>query len=178
MSHFEFKTEIPQAEFDAFASSHALSNLLQSYNWSKIKSNWGSMHTGVYQDGRLVGTALVLIKQLPMGFSMFYIPRGPIMDYTNSELVKFYFNALKKEGRRQHALFIKMDPAIEIGKYPSSDQDRPRNGNENWFLPLKRPAPFTRDSFWIFLRPFRQDLPPSSINPKISCRPCQRRPAN
>ena len=130
MSHFEFKTEIPQAEFDAFASSHALSNLLQSYNWSKIKSNWGSMHTGVYQDGKLMGTALVLIKQLPMGFSMFYVPRGPIMDYTDSELVKFYFNALKKEGRRQHALFIKMDPAIEIGKYPSSDQDRPRNGNE------------------------------------------------
>ncbi|MBF0580369.1 peptidoglycan bridge formation glycyltransferase FemA/FemB family protein [Erysipelotrichaceae bacterium RD49] len=131
MSKYEFKTEIPQAEFDAFASSHPLSNLLQSYNWSKIKSNWGSMHTGVYEDGKLVGTALVLIKQLPLGFSMFYAPRGPIMDYTNGELMKFYFNALKKEGRKQRALFVKMDPAIEIGKYPSYDKDRPHNGNEN-----------------------------------------------
>lgn len=130
MSDFTFKLDVPQAEFDAFAAHHPLSNLLQSYSWSKIKSNWGSLHTGVYKDGKLVGTALVLIKQLPAGFSMFYIPRGPIMDYTDQELVDFYFDALRKEGKKHRALFIKMDPGIEIGVYPSSDKERPRNGNE------------------------------------------------
>lgn len=138
MSEFTYKNEIPQAEFDAFGSSHPLCNLLQSYNWSKIKSNWGSMHTGVYKDGKLAGVALVLIKQLPFGFTMFYIPRGPIMDYEDQELVAYYFKQLKKEGRRHHCLFIKMDPCIEVGVYPSGDQTRPRNGNEKFVARIEQ----------------------------------------
>ncbi len=138
MSSYRFELDIPQAEFDAFASKHALSNLLQSYNWSKIKSNWGSLHTGVYHNDQLVGTALVLIKQLPAGFSMFYIPRGPILDYDNEELVQFYIQSLKKLGKKHRALFIKMDPGIEIGKYPSSDATRPRNGNQKYVETLEK----------------------------------------
>ncbi len=130
VSEFTFTTEIPRKDFDAFASSHPMSNLLQSWNWAQIKSNWGHLHTAVYKDGKLVGTALVLIKQLPAGFTMFYIPRGPIMDYDDKPLVSFFLKALKQEAKKHHALFIKMDPGIEIGKYPSSDSDRPRNGNE------------------------------------------------
>lgn len=131
MSEYRFTADVAQKDFDAFASQHPLSNLLQSYNWAKIKSNWDSLHTGVYKDGKLVATALVLIKHLPAGFTMFYIPRGPIMDYHNSELVNFYIDALRQEGKKHRALFIKMDPGIEIGKYPSSDRERPRNGNEH-----------------------------------------------
>lgn len=138
MSQFIFKNEISQQEFDTFASNHALCNLLQSYNWSKIKSNWGSMHTGVYKDGQLTGVALVLIKQLPLGFTMFYIPRGPIMDYDDQELVTFFFQQLRKEGKRHHCLFIKMDPCIEVGVYPSSDTDRPRNGNEKYVSKIEQ----------------------------------------
>ncbi len=130
MSEYQFSTTIAQPEFDAFVKNHELSNLLQSWNWSSIKSNWDSMHTAVYKDGKLAGTALVLIKALPAGFTMFYIPRGPIMDYSDQELVDFFFKNLKKEAKKRRALFIKMDPAIEIGVYPSSDMSRPLNGNE------------------------------------------------
>lgn len=138
MSEFVFKPEIEKSEFDAFASRHPLSNLLQSWSWSEIKSNWDSMHTGVYQDGKLVATALVLIKQLPGGFTMFYIPRGPIMDYDNEQLVEFYFKSLVREGKKHRTLFIKMDPAIEVGKYPSSDSKRPRNGNEKYVASIEK----------------------------------------
>lgn len=138
MSNYRFESNVPQEEFDQFASVHPLSNLLQSYNWSQIKSNWGSLHTGVYENGQLVGTALVLIKYLPAGFSMFYIPRGPIMDYSKEELVQFFFDSLKKIAKKHHALFIKMDPGIEIGKYPSSDTSRPKNGQEAYVQTLEK----------------------------------------
>lgn len=52
------------------------------------------------------------------------------MDYSDQELVDFFFKNLKKEAKKRRALFIKMDPAIEIGVYPSSDMSRPLNGNE------------------------------------------------
>ena len=54
------------------------------------------MYTGVYRDNELVATGLVLIKRLPLSFCMYYLPRGPIMDYKDKELVQYYFDQLKK----------------------------------------------------------------------------------
>lgn len=127
---YSFTTSVSKEEYEAFASRHPLSNLLQSWNWAQIKANWDHLHTGVYQDGKLMATALVLIKHLPAGFTMFYIPRGPIMDYDNQELVNFTLKALRQEAKKHKALFIKFDPGIVVGKYPSTDSNRPRNGQE------------------------------------------------
>lgn len=116
-----FKTDIPQNEFDGFVMNHKYCNLLQSYNWAKVKHNWDHLYTGVYDNGKLVATGLVLIKRLPLSFSMFYIPKGPIMDYKNEELVRFYFSQLKKIAKKQHCLFIKFDPSIHVNDYKSSE---------------------------------------------------------
>ena len=40
-----------------------------------------------YQEDQLVAIAKHLDSTLPLGFSMLYIPRGPIMDYQNKDLV-------------------------------------------------------------------------------------------
>ena len=95
MSYLFFKN-INQEEFDEFVKNHEYCNLLQSYNWAKVKSNWDHMYTGVYKDNELVATGLVLIKRLPLSYCMYYLPRGPIMDYKDKELVQYYFDQLKK----------------------------------------------------------------------------------
>lgn len=95
MSYLFFK-DINQEEFDEFVKNREYCNLLQSYNWAKVKSNWDHMYTGVYRDNELVATGLVLIKRLPLSFCMYYLPRGPIMDYKDKELVQYYFDQLKK----------------------------------------------------------------------------------
>lgn len=130
MPQYEYLSSIGQKEYDDFVAHHPNSNLLQSYRWADIKANWGHLHTAIKENGKIVAAALVLIKRLPGGFSLFYIPRGPVMDYENQELLTFYLDALRKEARKHRALFIKLDPALLIGKYPSSDASRPRNGNE------------------------------------------------
>ncbi|WP_270485873.1 peptidoglycan bridge formation glycyltransferase FemA/FemB family protein, partial [Holdemanella biformis] len=61
MSYLFFKN-INQEEFDEFVEKHECCNLLQSYNWAKVKKNWDHMYTGVYKDNELVATGLVLIK--------------------------------------------------------------------------------------------------------------------
>ena len=95
MSYLFFK-DINREEFDEFVKNHEYCNLLQSYNWAKVKNNWDYMYTGVYRDNELVATGLVLIKRLPLSFCMYYLPRGPIMDYKDKELVQYYFDQLKK----------------------------------------------------------------------------------
>lgn len=120
---YTYKIGIPAQEHDAFASNHAQANLLQSSNWAKIKDNWGNERIGFYEDNQLVAVASVLIQPLPLGFTMIYIPRGPIMDYTNKGLVAFVLDTLKAFGKTQKSLFIKFDPNIHLQAFQTG-QDR------------------------------------------------------
>lgn len=114
---YTYKVGISAQEHDEFAKSSSQTNLLQSSNWAKIKDNWGNERLCFYQDGKLVASASILIKSLPLGFTMLYIPRGPIMDYNNKELVDFVVKSLKKYGKSKHSLFIKCDPALLLKQY-------------------------------------------------------------
>ena len=112
-----FKSNINQKEYDHFVENHPSCSLLQSYKWANIKNNWNSIYTGVYEKDTLVAAGLVLIRPLPLSFSMFYLPRGPILDYKNKELLNFYFTELKKIAKKEHCLFIKFDPSILISSF-------------------------------------------------------------
>lgn len=109
---YTYKLGISPQEHDDFVKKSDQTNLFQSSSWAKIKDNWGNERIGFYKDGQLVASASILIRPLPLGFSMLYIPRGPIMDYTNKELVAFVLKTLKKFGRSKRALFVKFDPYI------------------------------------------------------------------
>ncbi len=113
----EFTDQLSREENDGFVKAHPLCNLLQSSSWADIKSNWDHCYTGVKKDGCLVATAMVLIKRLPLGFTLFYIPRGPIMDYKDQALTAFMLKELKKLGKKHHCLYIKIDPYILKNQY-------------------------------------------------------------
>ena len=100
-----FKTDIDAKEYDQFVETHPYCNLLQSYNWANIKNNWNHIYTGVYENDKLVATGLVLIRKLPFSFTMFYLPRRPVLDWKKEGLLHFYFKELKKNCPKQ-ALFI------------------------------------------------------------------------
>ncbi|MDF9824479.1 serine/alanine adding enzyme [Breznakia sp. PF5-3] len=115
---YQFKVGVDAKVHDDFVESHELCNLLQSSSWAKVKENWDSTIVGVFDDDTLIASSLVLIKHLPMGFTMFYTPRGPIMDYTDKRIVKYFLQELKKYAKSKRCLFIKMDPGIHINDYP------------------------------------------------------------
>ena len=75
---FTYKIGISTSEHDRFVIDSPQTNLLQSSSWAKIKDSWGNDRLGFYQDDKLVAVASVLIQPLPLGFSMIYIPRGPM----------------------------------------------------------------------------------------------------
>lgn len=127
---YTYKIGISAQEHDAFVASHPQSNLLQSSNWAIIKDNWSNQRIGFYENDHLVATASLLIKSLPAGFTMIYIPRGPIMDYTSYELVAFVISTLKAYGRKQHALFIKCDPLLHLKQYPAGTPEENQEENE------------------------------------------------
>ncbi|MBF8970598.1 aminoacyltransferase [Streptococcus sp. NLN76] len=104
-------------EYDQFVSQHPQANLLQSSSWAIIKDNWKSERLiFLDQNETLVASALVLIRPLPLGLTMLYVPRGPIMDYQNQNLVTFVMKTLKKRAKEHKAIFAKIDPSLFLSK--------------------------------------------------------------
>lgn len=113
---YSYKIGITAEEHDEFVKNSPQTNLLQSSDWAKIKDNWGNERLGIYQDQKLVAVASILIQPLPLGFTMLYIPRGPIMDYQNSQLVAFMFQSIKTYAKSKRAVFAKFDPSLFLRK--------------------------------------------------------------
>ncbi len=85
--------------------------ILQSYQWGEIKTGWQRLPFGFYANQKLIGTVLILKKQLPLRQSFFYIPKGPIMAY-EKETVTGFVKELKRIAKEHHAVFVRLDPPI------------------------------------------------------------------
>ena len=113
-----YRVGITAEDHDTFVKNSPQANLLQSSQWASVKTEWQNERLGFYKDDKLVAVASVLIRKLlsPASFTIIYIPRGPIMDYKDKELVSFVLSALKEYGKLHRSIFIKFDPFLLLSK--------------------------------------------------------------
>lgn len=125
---YTYKIGISAQEHDDFVKQSSQTNLLQSASWAKVKDNWDNERIGFYKNNQLVASASILIKPLPLSMTMLYIPRGPIIDYQDQELLHFVLTSLKKFAKTKKALFIKFDPSLFLVQNQSGEerQDNPK----------------------------------------------------
>ena len=109
---YRYQIGIPTLEYDQFVKEHELVNVLQSSAWEEVKSDWQHEKFGVYRGDKLLATASILIKTLPLGYRMFYIPRGPVLDYKDAKLLNFVLQSIKFYARSKRAIFVIFDPSI------------------------------------------------------------------
>ena len=109
---YRYQIGIPTLEYNQFVKDHELANVLQSSAWEEVKSDWEHEKFGVYREEKLLATASILIRTLPLGYKMFYIPRGPILDYGDTELLSFVIQSIKSYARSKRAVFVTFDPSI------------------------------------------------------------------
>ena len=114
---YRYQIGIPTLEYDQFVKEHELANVLQSSAWEKVKSDWNHERLGVYEGEKLLAVASILIKSLPFGYKMFYIPRGPILDYGDTELLSFVIQSIKSYARSKRAIFVTFDPSICLSQH-------------------------------------------------------------
>lgn len=115
--HFSYKIGISAEEHDAFVKVSHATNLLQSSTWAQVKDNWHNERIGIYDGKKQVASLSLLIKPLPLKQSIVYIPRGPVLDYLDKELVSYTCSILKQIGKMKRAIFVKFDPAILYKQY-------------------------------------------------------------
>ena len=85
-------------QYNNFLLNSKYKDILQSWEWGDVKSkfSWRAERLGFFKERQLVGLVQVLERKLPLGFSLFYIPRGPVIDWQNHRLVKEVITCLKK----------------------------------------------------------------------------------
>lgn len=126
----KFVTLTPE-EFDDFARKSPLSHFQQTAAWANLKATngWKAHFVGIKNDNSIIAASLILEKPLPMKRSMFYAPRGPLLDYRDKSLLEFFIKNIKSYAKKHHAIFFKIDP--EIINIERDQNGDPVEGGEN-----------------------------------------------
>ena len=115
---------LEEKEFDLFAKHHPQASFYQTSSWGHLKeANGWQMHLLGVKDGRkIIAATLLLGKKTPIGYRMFYAPRGLLVDYDNYDVLSFFTTEVKKYAKKNKGIFIKIDPYL-------SYQERDINGD-------------------------------------------------
>ncbi len=118
MSHYQVHTsESPSTEFDTryLELSYQAGHLLQHPLWGKFKEEfgWRSVRLALSEGEAFVAGAQVLFRPLPLGFTMAYIPRGPMLQRRDPVLLQALTSALDALCRQRRAIFLKVEPNWE-----------------------------------------------------------------
>ena len=106
----KFLTDINNEKYTEFIKSHKHGNMMQSIEWSSIKNTWGAVRVAVSDDeDNIIAAAQVLTRK-----GLWYVPRGPILDYNNKELLGFFLTNLKKFAKTKQAKLVKLDIPIAV----------------------------------------------------------------
>ena len=98
-------------------------HLLQSWEWAQVKARYGwQPHPLVWAgaDGKPVAAAMALRRPVPVpGFArrmgILYLPKGPLLDWSDAALRTRVLADVRAFARRQGAIFVKLDPDVPLG---------------------------------------------------------------
>ena len=124
---------LSEKEFQKFADNNPEITFYQTKSWAhlKKKNGWIAHYLGLENKNNLVAASLILAKTLPIiKKKMFYAPRGFLIDYKDKEILKEFTNQLKDYAKKEHAIFVKIDPYVEY-KVRDNNGDIVENGIDN-----------------------------------------------
>ena len=112
----KFIENVKKEEYSKFVENHKYSHFLKSYEWAEVSKlkGWIPFCVGLKDKNKLVATALLLKKKLPLGYSYFYIPRGYTIDYSDYSLIEQFTQEIDKFTKKHKSLFFKIDPDIKL----------------------------------------------------------------
>lgn len=94
-------------------------HLLQTSEWAQVKQSFGWQPLPqLYKDnlGKVRSAAMVLQRTVsPLRLRVLYVPRGPMVDWSDPTQREKTLAGLEALARRQEAIFIKIDPEVVLG---------------------------------------------------------------
>lgn len=112
-------SQITNDEFNQFILKYPLYSIYQTteYAFSMNKENFDSIILGLKDDaGFIIGSTILFIEQNAK-YKYAYAPRGFLIDYQNSNLLKIFTKEIKKYANKLGIVSIKLSPMIVKATY-------------------------------------------------------------
>ncbi len=108
-------------QWDCFVNEHPQGHFLQSWGWGELKaaSGWFPLRLALWDTTHdtIVAVAQVLRRTAPhvplRAAHLAYIPKGPVLDWFDTDLCTSFFAQLHTMLRKQGALAVRIEPARE-----------------------------------------------------------------
>jgi peptidoglycan pentaglycine glycine transferase (the first glycine) len=104
-------------EWNDFVVSSPYASILQSYEWGEVKKAFGWQPIRIALEdpqGKITAGISILKREVPLiKHALFYAPRGPIVNFKDKDLLHILLEAVEREAEKNHAISLKIDPAID-----------------------------------------------------------------
>ena len=126
---------IEENVFREYAIKNPYFSIYQLPEWGTLKSGTGWVRhlLGIYKDDTLVGVTMLLEKRMPLNLSLYYSPRGYLIDVYNYELLKDFNDEVIKYVKKNHGFMLKLDPNVIYATRDSEGNLKEKCGEEAYF---------------------------------------------
>ena len=108
---------ITPAEHLAHVRAQRSASFLQTPAWGTVKGEWKAESIGWFDRSELVGSALVLYRQLPkVKRYLAYLPEGPVIDWTSEDLAG-WLDPLTRHLKRAGAFGVRIGPPVVVARW-------------------------------------------------------------
>lgn len=101
-------------------------HLLQSWAWGELKSRFGWTALRLQVDE---AAAQILFRRLPLGRTIAYIPKGPLVDWSNPAQYRALFSTIHAEAKRRRAIFLKVEPDLDASRNADNEPVSPADSS-------------------------------------------------
>lgn len=106
--------KISENEYNNFWNSYEYKCFLSSIKIGHLRknNNWEVSYVGLKENNKIIACAMLLFKKSHFNKYEYYAIRGPLIDYSNFELLKIFFNELKAFIKKNNGYILRIDPNI------------------------------------------------------------------
>lgn len=106
--------ELDQAAWEGFTAGCPEANFLQSWQWGSLHVTLGDtvLRRGIELDGELLGVWQGIVKNARRGRYL-EVPGGPLLDWTNEELVQRATAMIRLAAQEEGCVFARIRPQVE-----------------------------------------------------------------
>ncbi len=110
--------EVEAQTWMAFLEGHPEAHVLQTAPWGDLKAGfgWRARRWLLIEHGEHRAGLQVLIRPLPLGLSILYVPKGPVGDWQRPEAFHALLTTLDRLAQETHAVWLRIEPDVMEGE--------------------------------------------------------------
>lgn len=125
--------QLDEKEYKSFLDKHDLKTFLSCPNIGKMraKDGWNYEFLGIKEKNTIIAATMLLSREEFLGKKEFYAIRGFLMDYKDTNLLKFFVSKIKNYIKKNNGFILRIDPYI-IKQQRDIDGNIVENGYNNF----------------------------------------------